>query len=1165
MNVRCPHCSAVFPVGAASGPTGSVECPLCLLRFEPKAEETVSAPPTGVAAGSLSAGAFGASAGRQTGSLNAQNPSLSGGAGGRTGLADEEFEQFGMGSATRTIRPSEGSTLPKTSRSQAFPAVGSGNTIAMPGAGIGQGPGLGSASTAPGSLATAGAGATVPGFSGSRGSSPAIQAQESLDADIDFDALLSDAAAAVGRSSAGRSSPFARVSAPRGGGAPLVQDEVFGAAKAATGGNAALPQLGGLRAPYAGLGDAGSPAATSATAGSSADDDSLFESGSPGPSSYSADAPSQVDSFAQPRLAPSVSAVKSGRPVKKPTGAPALTFDKLLIAAMVVAGAGLAADYAGLGLFASKLWKTDAAAPAKLARPVPPDLQNPVILDDTRKAYELELARLDRLTTLRPDDADIQARRVAVYLDLWERFPAALDQDEVKAGFVKIKAALPPLRAQALKALEEGDFAAVIAQKPGLISGSADDRGVLARALLGEFRRRLYAQSLENPGLTSAAEVDPLRTPGAGDAALEEAGQLAAQALQDGKSGGNIAKFQLLYAHILDQLGKPAEAMAVVAPLVERSVLQHEARLVLASAAMDQGKLDEARKRLTEVEAAHASGDTDVSIARQLHLLQARIAGRLGDREGQAKGLQSVLGDNPKDELATIRLARIWLADKHLDDANKLLQTAKRKHEFKSVGFEVALVEYWLAINRNDDALEEIREATKLHPNSVELLYLRGQVEDKQAHFATARDFFAKVLERQPRHLRSTIRLAELQGSAGRHDEALATLERARAQVGDEETVLRLIADELTALRRHPEAREVLNRLLAVQPDNRRYLMKAAQMDLRDGKSDQALEFLRRLRDQKALDREAAVQMALALADKRSFAEAAQVLEPFADQAPTDIELNALIGRLYIDISALDRATVYVQRAVQTANGKSAEALFQYGRLAFKRGDVSQGISRMKQAIDTDRLAHQYRFELAKFLLDVKGDAKARKVAIDELETIVRSAEGLAKADRPVQNLAEVHRQLARGFMEEHDYQKAAKNLELATELVPGDLEGRAELGKALYFLRDERAGPVLRNVLSRKPGDGKASLYLALHLLGKRRPAEALPLLQSAAQTGDVRFAEAWFHMALIQKERDNLQQALRDVEQYLERGPRDGTYRADAESLRRTLQAAIQGRNHK
>lgn len=1146
MNVRCPHCSAVFPVGAPSGSAGAVECPLCLLRFEPGAEETVSAPPAGVVAGPTPLAGYGAAASRGSNATPAQ----------ASAAADEEFEQFGMGSATRPVRAADTIGLPRTARSQSFPAFTSGNTVAMPGAGLGP-----SAAIALGGAATAESAATA-APAGAPSASQTVHAAESLDGDIDFDALLSDAASAVNRSTANRSTPFGRFTPPRGGAAPLIQDEVFGAGGAA---GAGLPPLQGARGPFGGAAGTSllTPAGGLPRAGG--EDDSLFESGPIAASSPRDEPAPQVDSFAEPRVAPSVTAAKSGRPIKKASRRPALTFDRLLLTAMVVAGAGLAADYAGLGLFASKLWQSDAPQAPKVARPVPPDLQRPVILDDTRKAYELELARLDRLAALRPDDAEVQARRVAVYLDLWERFPAALEQDEVKAGFVKLKASLPPLRAQALQALADGDFPAVIGLREGLAAGGADERGVLARALLGDFQRRLYSQSLDNPGLTSAAEIDPLRTPGAGDPGLEEAGKLSAQLVRDAAASANAAKFQLLHARVLDQLGKAADAQAAATPLVAQAPLQHEARLVLSSAAMDQGKLDEARKRLTEVEAAHASGDCDASIAPHLHLLQARMAGRLGDRDGQAKALQAVLADNPKDELATIRLARLWLADRHLDDANKLLQAAKRKHGFKSVGFEVAVVEYWLAVNRNDDALEEIREATKLHPNSVELLYLRGQVEDKQAHFATARDYFAKVLEKQPRHLRSAIRLAELQAGAGRHDEALGTLERARAQVGDEETLLRLIVDELIALRRHPEAREVLNKLLSMQPDNRRFLMKAAQMDLRDGKSDQALEFLRRLRDQKALDREAAMQMALALADKRSFAEAAQALEPFADEAPNDIELNALIGRLYLDVGALDRATVYIQRAVQTANGKSAEALFQYGRLAFKRGDVSQGISRMKQAIDTDRLAHQYRFELAKFLLDVKGDAKARKLAIEELETIVRSAEGLAKADRPVRNLAEVHRQLARGFMEEHDYAKAAQNLELATAQQPGDLDSRAELGKALYYLRDERAAAVLRDVLSRKPGDGKASLYLALHLLGKRRPAEALPLLQVAAQTGDVRYAEAWFHLALIHKERDNLQQALRSVEQYLERGPRDGTYRADAESLRRTLQTAIHGRQGK
>ncbi len=66
LNVRCPHCSAVFPSGPLpdSG-SRAVECPLCLLRFDAKGEGTVSvaqAAPTG-----------------------------------RAGSADDEFEQFGLG------------------------------------------------------------------------------------------------------------------------------------------------------------------------------------------------------------------------------------------------------------------------------------------------------------------------------------------------------------------------------------------------------------------------------------------------------------------------------------------------------------------------------------------------------------------------------------------------------------------------------------------------------------------------------------------------------------------------------------------------------------------------------------------------------------------------------------------------------------------------------------------------------------------------------------------------------------------------------------------------------------------------------------------------------------------------------------------------------------
>ncbi len=1032
------------------------------------------------------------------------------------------------------------------------------------------------------------------------GSAPAVVHQLD-DGDIDFDALLSDAAEAVGRSSDKRTNAFAKITAPRSGGGQG-EESVFGTARGGAAPGSASPfgspatgpsqPLGagmglGSLGPFGqggqsggGFDSASGPGLTPPTAGSpfalgpsAGEDDSLFESGHRPLSADddlgrkgNPDGAASVDSFSQAR-APSIGGSRPAPSTRKKISAPALSFDRLLFAAMVVAGLGLAADYAGYGLFASNVWKSAAPPPRKADRPVPPDLQKPVLLDDTQKAYELELARLDRLASLRPGDSAIAESRAAVYMDLWERFPEAFEQEEVKAGLDKLKASgrLPAARVAALEALAQGNVAAALAQEPALRAGGADDRGLVARALLGQFHQRLRQQALDNPGLTSAPEIDPLRTPGRGDAKLEDAAKLADGAAEMGKGAANAAKFQMLRAEILDALGQAAQVQALAEPLAKRTPLQHQARLLLASAALEMGRVEDARVYLDQVAAAESSGDVSLGIPKRLQALYARMAGRLGDRDGQSKALAKLVAETPSDELSTIRLARLLLADRHLDDANKLLQDAKRKQSFKSVGFEVALVEYWLAVNRNEDALEEISQATKTHPNSVELLYLRGQVEDKQAHFATARDYFAQVLERQPRHLRSAIRLAELQAAAGRHDEALATLERARTQVGEEETILRLIAEELSALRRTDEARQVLAKLLAAYPDNRHYLLQAARLDLKEGRSEQALESLRRLRDQKALDRDGAVQMALALAEKRSFVEAAQVLEPFADQALTDIELHALTGRFLLDVGALDRAAVYVQRAVQVANGKSAEALFQYGRLAFKRGEVGQGISRMKQAIEIDKLSHQYRFELAKFLLEVKGDPSARKVAIEELETIVRSAEGLAKADHPVRNLADVHRLLARGLMDGHDYANAAKNLQEAVALDPADADSRAELGKALYFLRDPKAAEVLRQVLDQKPGNGKASLYLGLHLLGQRRSADALPLLQRAAASGDDRLAEAWFHIALIQNERGNLQQALRDVSMFLDKAPAGSTYRADADSLRKTLQAALAGKQGK
>lgn len=1106
MNVRCPHCSAVFPAGNLPD-TGSksVECPLCLLRFDAAAETTTAVPQAAAAAVA------------------------------RASAMDDEFEQFGVGGSPSVVIGGAA----RQGLSLDLGQVAGGRTVPLT-----------STTLQP-----------IP-------STPSAAAADTGgdDADIDFDSLLSDAAVAVDKRAANnRTNPFARIASPRAGGAPsAAQESVFGDGRRISQPLVPTPDILPTQVlPGGSSGMAELQALIAARNASPQEDDSLFEANAtyrPDDDDAPKSRPIGEVAPTEARRRPANEAGKGAAAGKKKSWVPQLTFDGLLGLAMIVAALGVAADFAGYGLFAAKLWKTEKEPAPKAQRALPADLSTPVALDDTRKAYELELARLDKVVKLRPGDAAIAARRIAVYLDLFERYPEALEEPEVKAGFEQLKKSgkLPKARVAALEAYAKDGPAGALQLAQELKAGSADDRALLVRMTLLDFDQRLMRQALDSPGLTSSPDIDPLRTPGNEDKQLVEAAALLDGVLRDSGGAENANKFKVLKAQFADRMARQADVPGILEPVLAKAPEHLEAHLTLASSLLDLGKLDAAQVHLDKVTVT-LTGSPQPAVARQQAFIVARQAGRRGDHEAQISVLEEVMAAGASDELTTVRLARLHMAEHHLDDARKLLQNGKTKQNFKSVAFEVAMVEYWLAVNRNEDALQEISEATKNTPDSLELLYLRGQVEDKQAHYATARDYFSQVLQREPRHLRAAIRLAELQSAAGRHDESLATLENARKQVGDEETLLRLVAEELDALKRPDEARKILDMLLHLQPDNRRYLLRAAQMDLRAGRTDQALEFLRRLRKQKALDRAAATQLALALAEKKDFAEAAATVEPFADQAPADVEMNTLAGKLELDAGQTDKAAVYIGRAVQTASGKSAEALFQHGRLAFRGGDATQGTQRIKQAIEVDPMAHEYRFELARSLLSIKGDAAVRKLAVDQLETVVRSAAAFQDAGRPVRYLADVHRLLAKAFLVEHHFGKAVKALRAVLELSPDDLDSKALLGRCLVMLKSDEAAKPLREVLARRPSDPRASLYLGMHLLGKRQNSDALPLLQVAANSGNGDLVEAWYHIALIYKERDQLPQALKALETYLEKSPDDDYYRPDATSLRRTLQTTL------
>ncbi len=1171
VNVRCPNCSAVFPVSAATpGESLQVECPLCLLRFQPNDESTISLPEMPA----------------QFRGTAAPSP-------------DDEFESFGAPTQSPGRAGGQGPNL--TSTRPFSPGIGEVRTTTFPPA-------------APPVAPVATAEPPQPSFMAPP--LPPMNAGGSFaDDNIDFEALLGDTLAPVGQPAA-PSSPFGRIAAPQhtavirepfgggnntqavgappfGAGKPLQGISAFdahttGPAEAPRGLN--LDELGDLSlAPALPPLD---PAADQQFGDFGAFADYEPETGNPAPASVVGDddgfagfagldaamdarhagrgADSVLVSVTQGASAPTRAA--GARPQGKASAKAILTpeikqylqraLTAVVMLGLVIALAGAGFEVAGFGWFGRRLWaKPDAgvqravqSAQAAAAAQAPP-----TALWDTRSSYETEIHRLELVVKRLPKDQKAAQDLVDRYLDLYERFPLRFtDTSSNRIGLeTELKRVSVPVRLEVIKTIASG-VKVDDSKLAGLAAGTSDDQALGIRLSLMMLERKTTQEVLSRPGATGSGEVDAVRLALKDNPDLAELRKRLAVVAEAAKNQPNVAKFKVLQAHLADRAGAYAEVLPLVSEVIAKAEDNAEARVLAASTHLETGNLDGADGLLRDaIDIAESQKQPENK--RAALLTQARLAAKRGDHDKLVASLQAAVTLQPADEMSVVRLGRLLVAEKRADDARKVLSAAKLAG-MRSIAFEVALVEFWLYINRNEDALEELGEAGKLYPESLDLLFLRAQVEDKSAHFATARDLLAQVIQRDPKHLRAILRLAELLATAEKHDEALAMLAAGRKAVGDDETLLKLTVEELVALKRDSEARAIAARLLEIAPDNHGYLLQAARLDLRLGQVDRGLGYLRKLRDMRMLDRDAAYQMGLALSSKGKAEEGAQTVLPFAERDESDVELNVLAGKLLLDSHDPDRAATALQRAVTAANGKSAEAFFQFGRLAFARDENEVGINRMRLAIATEPTTWRYRLTLAQNLFDVKKPANARNLALAELDAIVSGGPAFKAAGHPVTEMHEVYRLLARHYSEQHRYPQAAQYWRKVVELQPDDIDALTSLGEALHQAASADAISVLKQVLKRRPSDARAALYLGLEEMNQGHSTEALHWLEVATTGSTAETAEAWYQIALIKRERSETMPALKAVEEYLKRAPKDATYRSDALTLRAALRANAQ-----
>lgn len=232
-------------------------------------------------------------------------------------------------------------------------------------------------------------------------------------------------------------------------------------------------------------------------------------------------------------------------------------------------------------------------------------------------------------------------------------------------------------------------------------------------------------------------------------------------------------------AVVLLDLNRPAEAEALLAPLVAADSSDLEAQKYLLLAQIAQGRRDEAEKYLADVVRLQREAQP-TSVA----LLQAAVLRELGDPARTTAVLREATNQSPEDAALQLELARSLDETGDLAAAEKIYRAliargAPPENEF----FEVASnnLAYMLAVRgiRLDEAETLAKDALALNPRGAYILDTLGWINFKQGDLAEARQLLERATHLSWRCAETLSNLGQVYEKLGKQDLAREAYDRA--------------------------------------------------------------------------------------------------------------------------------------------------------------------------------------------------------------------------------------------------------------------------------------------------------------------------------------------------------------------------------------------------
>ena len=240
------------------------------------------------------------------------------------------------------------------------------------------------------------------------------------------------------------------------------------------------------------------------------------------------------------------------------------------------------------------------------------------------------------------------------------------------------------------------------------------------------------------------------------------------------------------------------------------------ARLDLAQLQLERRDFDAALKSAQQV-LAYDPASTRARLVESIALMNQRKFAE------SRQLLDSMLQANPSAPDVLFQLGLVNLADNKYKEAGDAFRRSYELNPADSRGL-MGMVETELAQNHSDKAMQLLQTEAAKAPNRMDLVLNMGNVAIRAGQYDLAVSYFQKVAASLPKGSKAQgdlfSRIGEAYRRKGDLTNAIAALQKAREILPENGVVLSTLALVLEAAQRWPEARQVYEVVLKLDPNN---------------------------------------------------------------------------------------------------------------------------------------------------------------------------------------------------------------------------------------------------------------------------------------------------------------------------------------------------------